>query len=400
MKIVIPRIATMHFHKAYDGGAKLFEYLSEQLVKMGHEVIFITTPPKEEKLKTIKKVKHNGVEYVFLPVNYHGKRLSHLNVPYKLLFSWKLAKYLKKIKFDVMHSSEAFAIFYLMKNKKNRKPVITQSYGLEPFYGPESLSQKGLKKLYVKLFLQLPWLFCLRKSEIVGSEGDFQTPHLERLGIPKSKILPIPNGLYIEGIEKFKKDYKNRRKIHSIKKNDFLILNVNQIAPDKRVEDIVEAFYLFKKEIKNSKLIIIGKGILEEKIHQMIEKRGLQKDVIHLKNIPEKDLYDYYFSSDVFVNASVQSDYIMGIQEAMACSLPIVSSKQPFLVKEGVNGYVVGARNPEGIKEGLLKIFKAKKSKLKDMKKESKKMAEKYDYRNIAKTTIKEYEKLVSKSHN
>ncbi len=390
----------MHFHKAYDGGAKLFEYLAEQLVKMGHEVIFVTTPVKEEKLTKIKKVKYNGVEYVFLPVNYHGKRLSGLNVPYKLLFSYKLVKYLENIDFDVIHSSEAFALFYLMKNKKNRRPVVTQCYGLEPFYGPESLSQRGLKKLYVKIFLQLPWLFCLRKSDTVASEGEFQTHDLEKLGVSKNKILPIPNGLYLEGIKNYEKNYENKRKSHGMKKNDFVILNVNQIAPDKRVEDIVDAFYLLKKEVKNAKLIIIGKGILEEKIHGMIKSKNLQDDVIHLKNIPEKELYDYYFSSDVFVNASIQSDYIMGIQEAMACGLPTVSSRQPFLVKDDVNGYVVGARNPNGLKGGLLKIFKSSKQKLKKMKEDAKKMAEKYDYRNIAKTALKEYEKLILKRNS
>ena len=64
----------------------------------------------------------------------------------------------------------------------------------------------------------------------------------------------------------------------------------------------------------------------------------------------------------------------MGIQEAMACGLGIVSSGQPFLVKDGKNGYVVGFKNPGGISQGLLKIYGEDKKKSKKMGNESLKL--------------------------
>lgn len=382
----------MKFHRAYDGGSKFFEYLSEYLVKEGHDVTIITTPPKKG---DFKERFYKGVRYSFISPYYSRSHFIKLNVPFKMIFSYNLLKYLKNRKYDLIHSSEAFSFFYLMKKK--RKPVITQAFGLEPFYGPESLAQKGLKKLYVKLFLQYPWLFCLKKSDLMGLEGGFQISLLENIGIRNKKMVSIPNGIYLEGIKKYKKSFKNKRQKHNIGKNDFLIINVNQISPDKRVEDVIEAFFLLKKEIRNSKLIIIGKGVLEEEIHKLIAKLNLKKDIIHLKNLPEKDLYDYYLTSNIFVNASIQEDFIMSIQEAMACGLPIVSSNQPFLVKNGVNGFVVGPKNPERIKEGILKIYKGEKKNMKRMGRNSRKMGEKYDYNNITKLAIREYKKLLKK---
>ena len=389
MKIIIPRVTTLRFHQEYDGGAKYVYYLSRYLAKKGIDVTIVTTKTKKTKKREIVE---DGVKYNFLPLRYTGKRLIKLNVPYKLIFAWNLRRYLEKTDFDILHSSEMFAYFYL--RKKKRKPVIMQCHGLEPFYGPESLSQKGLKKLYIKLFLQYPWRYCLQKSDKVASEGNFQTPSLEKLRIKREKIIPFPNGVDFNKTKRLKKEYKNKREGLRIKKEDLLILSVCQIAPDKGIDDIINAFVLLKKEIKNAKLLLIGQGVLEEMMYKLIKKYNLEKDIFHLKNIPEKDLYDYYFSSDIFVNASIQYDFIVGIQEAMACGLPIVSSAQPMLVKDGVNGYVIGMKNPKGIAKGILKIWGDKKL-MKKMGKESIKFSKEYDWKNVAKAAIKEYEKLI-----
>ena len=388
MKIIFPRFKTTKFHNQFDGGNKYIDYISKHLTKKRIDVEIVTTRAENQE-KASKIV--NGVKYTFIDPILKEDRFLKLNTPYKLLFSHNLRKYLEKTDFDILHNTEMFAYFYL--RKKKRKPVITQCFGLEPFYGPESLSQRGLKKTYVKQFLQRTWKYCLQKSDKIASEGDFQNEKIEELGVERKKIFNLPIGIDLKKVNKYKKKYKDRRKDLKIKKKDLIILNVNQIDPDKGIDDIINGFAIIKKEVKNAKLIIIGKGILENMMYKLIKFHGLQKDVKHLKNISEKDLYDYYFSSDIFISASVQHDWITGIQEAMACGLPIVSSGQPFLVKNNINGYVVGIKNPKGIKEGILKIYKSKK--MKKMGQESIKFVKKYDYEKIAKAAIKEYKKLI-----
>lgn len=391
MRIVIPRIVTMAFHEAYDGGCKLFDYLARDLVRKGNEVTIVTSVLEDEKECVRFK---DGVKYVFIKPRYLGKRLTRLNVPYKLWFSWNLVKYLDSIDFDVLHNSESFAYFYLMRNRRKRKPVITQAHGLEPFYGPVSLAQKGLKKLYVKLFLQHPWHFCLTHSEKVASEGEFQTPWLTRIDVKEKNIFPLYNGINVRDIWERKKNFKDKRKELGIGKDDLLILNINVFLKDKCLDEIVKSFALVKKEEKNAKLILIGKGPTENEIHKLIRDLGIERDVFHLKNIPEDDLYNHHFSADVFVSSTANEDFMMSIQEAMAAGLPIVSSAQPMLVNDGINGYVVGLHNPPGLKDGILKIWRDKK-KRKEMGEASEKMALMYDWDNISDIAIREYKKLL-----
>ncbi len=389
IKIVFSEMETLQFHQAYDGGSKFLHYLAEELVKRGFEVEIVTTQLKKNSLQ---KANHHGVNYTFLPPYYTGRK-RFLNLPYKFLFSYNLKNYLKKIKFDILHSGEMFAYFYLKSKKRNL--VVFQAWALEPWCGKEPLAQTGLKKIYVDYLLKGSWKYCLDHSDSIAADGEFQIPDLKRIGTNMNKVWFIPNGVTFKKIQEAKKKFKDRRKELNIKKKDLVILSVCQIAPDKGIEDIINGFFLVKKRIKNAKLIMIGRGILEERMRRLIKNKGLEKGVIHLRNIPEEILYDYYFSSDIFVSAATSEDFMICIEEGMAAGLPIISSAQPFLVKNGVNGYVVGFDNPKGIAEGIIKISQAGKKEMKKMGEESMKMAKQYDYGNIASTVIKEYKRLM-----
>jgi len=386
MRIIFPRMETLEFHKAYDGGAKFIHYLSQYLVKNGVDVTIVTTKLRK-KDTSFHKLK--GVEYIFLPIKYTGDRFIPFNVFYKFIYSFLLNHWIKRNEVDILHSAEAFSFFYLMN--KHRKKVIFQCWGLEPFYGPESLSQKGLKKLYVKLFLRAPWKHCINKSDSIAIDGKFQVQKVSSLGVPKYKMFILPNGVNIKGIINLKK--QNKRKKLKIKKDDLVLLSVCQIANDKGVNDIIDAFSIVHKKIKKSKLIMIGKGPLEKKMHSYINHLNLQKEIIHLKNIPEKELYNYYFSSDIFISASLQHDFKICIQEAMACGMPIISYAQPFLVKNGFNGFVTKEKTPKGIAKSVFKIIKNKSKK--KMGINSRAMAFEYDWDNLAKLAIKEYKNLL-----
>ena len=391
MKIIFPRMETTHFHKAYDGGCKFIQHLGEELSRQGHEVEIITTRLRDN--PNLKEAVYNGVKHIFILPEYSGKRMIPFNMFYKMIFSYNLNKYLQKQRFDILHNSEAFAYHYL--HNKKREKVIFQSWALEPFYGHECLSQKGFRKLYIKFALQRQWKYCLNKSDVVTADDESQIEAIVKLGVDKNKIEFIPLGIPFKNLQKLKKNFKNKRKELGFKKNDLVILSVGQIVPEKGIDEIIQAFERIKKRIKNAKLIIIGKGILEEKMHEMIRDFGLENDFVHLKNVPENDLFNYHFSSDIFINGTHTNYPTVSVQEALAAGLPIVSGESIFLVKNGVNGYNVGRKNPEGIAEGVIKIYES--GKMKQMGRSSLKMVESSDYENIADMAIKAYEKSIKK---
>ena len=389
MRIVLPFIATMNYHKVYGGGYKYLDYFSKELVRQGMEVTIITTLLEDKRVKSKMK---NGIKYVFLPPKVIGKRLLKLNSPYSLCFSYNLKKYLEKTDFDILHSFGPLAYSYLHKPKNKRKPVITQPWGFEPFYLPESLSQKGIRKFYLKYFIQHLWLYCLKKSDMIATEGDFQLPIIKELGLDKNKAFPIPIGIDPGAVNVFKNNHQNIRKRFNISKKDLVVLAVNQIAPDKGVDLTINSFALLKKEVGNSKLIIVGDGCLEEMMYNLIKKHNIEKDVTHLKGISEQELYNCYFSSDIFVCSQTQQNWSMSVQEAMACGLPIVSFDNIIIVEDNKNGIVVKNKTPRGIKESILKVYNGD---IKKMGKMSLILTNNYTWENIAKMAIKRYKKLL-----
>jgi len=388
MKIMIPRLETTYFHKTYDGGSKYMQQFSEELVKRGYEVEIVTTKLRNN--TDLKSLTYQGVKYTFISPEYTGKRLIPFNMFYKRIFAKNLNKYLKTQEFDILHSPEAYSYDYL--HNKKRKPVIMQSWALEPFWEHECNSQRGLKELYFDLFLKRYWLYCLKNADRVTADLPFQIPFITKLGVEKNKIVFIPNGIYWKKIQERKKNFINRRKELGFKDTDLVLISVCQLTEEKGNLEILEAFKLAKQEISNLKMIMIGKGILEEQMKDFIQSNGFNDDIKMLKDVKEEELFDYHLSSDIFVNGVRTNNLMLSIQEGMATGLPIVSSAQPFLVQDEVNGYVVGINNPKGIAEGIIKLYNN--VFLKEMGESSTILSEKYDWSNVIDSAEKVYRRL------
>jgi glycosyltransferase involved in cell wall biosynthesis len=390
MKIIFPRYLTTQYHGQYDGGCKFIQQLAEGLVKRGHEVEIVTTKFD----KNTKSEYYNGVKYVFLgPLKKGG--LIPFNLYYKMIFSANLNFYLKKINFDVLHTTEMFSYFY--SHNKKRKPIIFQSWSLEPFYGAECMAQTGLRKIYVNWFLKRPWLYCMNKANRVTANANFEIPRTLELGIEENKIVFIPNAIPYYDIRKH--DPLNKRKDLGFKEDDTVFISVSQLVEDKGLIEMFDAYKMLRDKGYKAKLIIIGKGPLEDYLKDKINVNNYNNDVIMDKDISEEELYDYYYSSDFFINATRTDSYMINIQEAMACGLPIISSAQEYLVDES-NGIITGINNPENITKAMIKMINRKDNDpelIKEMGKNSIEEVEKYDWSKVIDNCIKIYGEVIDR---
>jgi len=391
MKVVLSGWRVFPFH-GYGGLEKYPYYLGKYLQEEGVDVKIVTSLSKDNK----RSLEYDGIKYVFLCPMIVWKKLWS---PWILLYSLSLAKHLKKEKCDILHSFENTAYAYL--HFKNRVPTLTQPFGIEPFTAPPILELRNIKKLYIDVMGRHPLRYCISHADAVISEADFQIKSLLELGAPKEKIFNLPVGINLSYIKEKLEDIKLSRKDLGLNESDFVLISVNRFHPDKGLGYLVDAFNLLNEKLDDIKLILIG-GVENEReraeykkvVNQLREYKLMDKTII-AENVSEDDLYDYYALSDVYVSPTLQDDYIMSIQEAMACGLPIVSTGQDFLVKSGVNGYVVSKRDPYEMAKAVLKIYDE--NKCGAMGAKSKEMAEKYGFESIAKNAIQIYEKLLEK---
>ena len=77
----------------------------------------------------------------------------------------------------------------------------------------------------------------------------------------------------------------------------------------------------------------------------------------------------------------------------MACSLPVITTAQPWLVREGRNGIVLDSNDPKSIEEAVLKMIE--RDNLKGQGKISRDIVEGFDWNLITEKALAQYKELV-----
>jgi len=380
MKIVIACFGTSHYH----GAAKYFYFLAKHLARQGIEVEIIVDSDKGR--ERLEKVCNNVKSTII-----HPSTGDKINILGRSLYSMNLARYLKNESFDILHTYAVIPYVYL--HMKNRAPTVWQALGNEAFNLPSVLKIRDVTKIFLHFLAQPVWRYCGTQANIIAAEGNFQIEEIMKIyRVSQDKIFVLPIGVDSSLIKERLKTRTISREELGLSSSDFVMLSVNTLHTVKGINYLVDAFYMVKQKLTNAKLIIIGSGPEENRIYSQIRACQLMDSIIPLKNVPEAALYDYYALSDLFVSPTLQKDFIMGILEAEVCGLPVVSTGQAWLIKEGENGYVIPPRDPPAMVEAILKVYNGNR---KVMGTVSREIAKDYDFEAIAQIAIKQYQKLL-----
>ena len=109
----------------------------------------------------------------------------------------------------------------------------------------------------------------------------------------------IPNGIETEKFQYNEKKRKEIRKELKLNNNDIVIGNVGRFEQQKNHKFIIEIFEELYNINHNYKLILVGKGKLEQEIKNMVKEKAFCKNVIFLG--VRKDVYNIYQAMDIFL---------------------------------------------------------------------------------------------------
>ena len=198
-------------------------------------------------------------------------------------------------------------------------------------------------------------------DKIVLVSNELQDIMEEDYQIRKDKMITLYNGIEIEKIREKKDkvvlDYKE-----FFKKNTIKFITVGRLHDDKGHEYLIDAFCEVRKEIKSSKLIIIGDGPLKHKLETIIKKKGLENEILLLGL--KKNPFKYLVKSDIFVLSSKNEGFPNVLIEALACGLPIISTNcktGPYeILDRGTYGLLVNVMDSENMAEKMIYLAKNK----------------------------------------
>jgi glycosyltransferase involved in cell wall biosynthesis len=134
-----------------------------------------------------------------------------------------------------------------------------------------------------------------------------------------------------------------------------VIFSAAVISPRKNTLNLVEGFANMLNRGVEGELRLAG-AIREErygeKVHKRISTLGLEKKVVLLGNITMERIREELSQASIFALVSLEENSPMGIEEAMAAGVPVVTSNRcgmPYMVRHGESGFLVDPNDPEGI---------------------------------------------------
>lgn len=337
----------------------------------------------------------------------HFEKIGNVNV-YRLGFGSRFDKYLfpflaplkalflnKKrtyaLSWSIMAAYAGFAGLFFKLARPGTPFLLTLQEG-DPL--PEIERKiRFIRPVFKRIFL---------KADHIQTISNFLADWARRLGY-KGPMSVIPNGV---STDNFKTRIKNQeariKELKSklnIKADEKIIITVSRLVKKNGVEDLIAAV----KELKSVesqlgiRLLITGKGELEEQLKDLTKKLNLEDNVLFLGEISHKDLPQYLWISDVFVRPSLSEGLGNAFLEAMAAGVPVIGTKVggiPDFLENGRTGLFCEVQNPKSIAEKIETLLKDENLRFKLIENGRKLVEEKYNWDSIARQMENIFKKL------
>lgn len=239
--------------------------------------------------------------------------LFFFQVPFFILGEYfALKKAVQEIKPDVIHAHWIIPQGWIASKikKKFNIPYVVTSHGSD-ILGLKGFS--GIKKKTLENAKKITVVSNYLKEEIVKTIGSSL----------KNKIEVIPMGIDIKLFNRNKKDLSVKRKY---KIDGPFLLFVGRLAPEKGIDLLINAMPQVIKNNPKTKLLIIGEGTLKDKLKEQVKKLGIEKNIIFIGWVNNKDLPKYYATADLFVCPSLREGLGLTFAEAGLCGCNLIGS--------------------------------------------------------------------------
>jgi N-acetyl-alpha-D-glucosaminyl L-malate synthase BshA len=290
--------------------------------------------------------------------------------PYELLLSSKLVDVaisqqldLLHVHYAIPHASAAYSAKQILKSRDIDLPFITTLHGTD-------ITLLGKDKSYQPVIE-----FAINQSDAVTAVSESLKEDTYRFFKVDKNIKVIPNfvdfSLYKNGV-----DANLRSSFAS--EDERIITHISNFRKLKRVDDVIHIFEGIQQNI-SAKLLMVGDGPELEGVRALAKSKGLEDKIFFLGK--SKRIEQITQISDLFLLPSETESFGLVALEAMASSVPVVSSNVgglPEVNIEGKTGFLRPVGDVDSMTSAALTILKDETS-LNQFKKNALKHAKTFD---------------------
>ncbi len=310
-------------YPTYGGSGVVATELGKALAQRGHQIHFISYALPARLDNIVGDVFYHEVEMSQYPL--FDFPLYTDSLASKMI---DVAKYhdldILHVHYAIPHATSAFLAKQILSPAKDIK-VITTLHGTD-------VTLVGLEPSFLPLVK-----FSIEQSDYVTSVSRFlqmKTYTMYNIG---KEIRVIPN--FVD-VDRFKRKEDCQFRTRFAPHGEKILVHVSNFRTVKRVPDVIRIFDIVRRSVP-SKLVLVGDGPDRSECEHLARELGIFEDVRFLGK--QTLLPEILSASDLMLMPSQSESFGLSALEAMACSVPVVSSSAgglPELVVHGETGYI------------------------------------------------------------
>ena len=335
-----------------------------ELIKDGHEVfLFCLTYGNEKKEDVVnniyvKRYKTNIFEYKMSALVY--------TIPvYTYLMSRKIRSFIEQHKIESIHIHDMRIAEAAFRANRSNLPVILDLHENRPeimrFY-PHMQKTRGKLLVSIKKWIKKEEEFIRKATKVVVVTNQAKDEIIARVGVEPNKIVVVPNTVRTSFFEN-----NNLPDIpYKKKEEEFTMLYLGDTGFRRGLETVLESMTELKKNIKNVRLVIVGKVSpeLEKKVINLglineVKLMGWQNDVTFPSWIKNSDVC----LSPLHRNIHHDTTYANKIFQYMSMGKAVLVSDakaQKEVVEKEQAGLVHKAQDVSDFTEKIITLYEDK----------------------------------------
>ena len=314
-------------YPTFGGSGVVATELGMALAEKGHTIHFITYS------RPVRLRDHPNVHY-------HEVRVSDYPLfdyqPYELVLTSKLvdvAKFagldLLHVHYAIPHASAAWMAQQILMAEGRRLPFVTTLHGTD-------ITLVGRDPSFEPVIT-----FSMERSDAVTAVSESLKRDTYAHFPLKREVQVIPNFVCVD---QYRQTQDPQLRARYAPNGERLVVHVSNFRPVKRVEDVVHMFNKLRQEIP-ARLLMIGDGPDRQRIETLCRQAESCHAIQFLGKMTRPE--EVVASCDLFALTSETESFGLAALEAMACSVPVVSTDGGGLPEVNIHG-VSGLLSPVG----------------------------------------------------
>jgi len=249
--------------------------------------------------------------------NVSGFELIAVHSPYSIIKNMKFLfvffQLQRQRKFQAIHGFWSFpcGFFAVLMGKFFRMKSIVSVLGGDAIALPQIQYGQLLSPLKRKLIL-----WTLRQADEVNALTQYLIDNLSKHGFKRKDVKIIPWGIDIELFSFHEKPLAE----------PVQFLHIANLHPVKDQVTLLKTFKIISDKIA-ARLTIIGEGISDSEVKNLITQLDLQDKVAIRGLLPYEDLPAYYKKADVLLHTSLSEGQSEVVTEAMSCGVLVCGTQ-------------------------------------------------------------------------